>query len=118
MRKDTSWPISDKTLREEAEKLLSEKPRKDWTGDVASLIHEFEVHQIELEMQNDELRRAQLAIEESREKYVDFYDFAPVGYLTFNEKGMVSELNLTAAALLGIQRKSLVNKPFSALCPA
>ncbi len=104
--------MSDTTLREEAEKRLSERPERKEYGNPLSLIHELEVHQIELEMQNEELRRAQLEIERSKEKFLDFYDFAPVGYLTLNEKGIVSELNLTAAGLLGIERKSLIGKPF------
>jgi PAS domain S-box-containing protein len=114
VQKDKSRSKGCKALREKAEKLLSERPGKNWPGDVASLTHELEVHQIELEMQNEKLRRTQLETEESQENYLALYGFAPVGYITINEKGMVSELNLAGAALLGLQRKSLVNKPFSA----
>ena len=64
-------------------------------------------------MQNEELKRAREEVEEVLAKYTDLYDFAPVGYLTFDEKGLISELNLTAAQLLGIERSFLVNKPFS-----
>ena len=81
--------------------------------DQKKLIHELQVHQIELEMQNEELKRAREEVEEVLAKYTDLYDFAPVGYLTFDEKGLISELNLTAARLLGIERSFLVNKPFS-----
>jgi PAS domain S-box-containing protein len=75
------------------------------------LLHELEVHQIELEMQNEELRRAQREIEASRAKYVDLFDFAPVGYLTLSETGIVLEANLTAANLLGVEKSQLVKKP-------
>ena len=117
MPKDESRSESDRGLRSKAEKRLSERPKKEPSRDPNSLIHELEVHQIELEMQNEDLRRAQLEVEASRQKYFEFYDVAPVGYLTLNEKGMVLELNLTAAKLLGIERKSLVNKPFSRFIP-
>ena len=77
------------------------------------LLHELQVHQIELEMQNAELRASQEELEQARERYVDFYDFAPVGYLTLNEKGMISEINLTGAAMIGVERHALHNLHFS-----
>lgn len=102
-------------LRKQAEKLLSGK-KKDTqnvlTGDVRKLIHELHVHQIELEMQNEELRRAQIEIEESRTKYASLYDFAPVGYFTFNRKGVILETNLTGAKLLAIEKHFLIRTPF------
>ena len=76
------------------------------------LVHELQVHQIELEMQNEELKRAQLALEESRDKYVDLYDFAPVGYFTFTPGALIAEVNLTGAALLGVERQKLKNGRF------
>ena len=72
-----------------------------------------EVHQIELEMQNEELRRAQAELEASRERYFDLYDLAPVGYFTFSEAGLILEANLTAAALLGVTRDALVKHPLT-----
>src|SRR5208283_531358 len=77
------------------------------------VLHELLVYQIELEMQNEELRKAQNVIEESRTRYVDLYDFAPVACLTFDEHGRVLEANLTACGLLGVDRRSLINAFFS-----
>ena len=74
------------------------------------LIHELEVHQINLKMQNEELLRAQADMETSRERYFDLYDRAPVGYLTIDKKGLILEGNLTAASLLGIARSALVGQ--------
>ncbi|MDU0460133.1 MAG: ATP-binding protein [Geobacteraceae bacterium] len=75
---------------------------------------ELEIQQIELEMQNDELRQAQEALEQSRNKYAELYDFAPVGYFTFDEPGVIKDVNLTGAQLLGVERSLLTGKSFSA----
>ncbi len=81
---------------------------------LAEVVHELRVHQIELEMQNEELRQAQVALDEQREKYFDLYDRAPVGYLTINNKGNVTSANLTAAHLLGVERQMLLGQPLGA----
>ena len=81
---------------------------------LAAALHELRVHQIELEMQNVELRRAQLEVEEQRAKFFELFDLAPVGYCTIGDKGIVGEANLTAARLLGVERQQLVGQPFSA----
>lgn len=71
------------------------------------LVHELQVHQIELEMQNDELRRTEAELAKTRDKYSDLYDFSPVGYLTLSEKGKIEEVNLSAATMLGVERGRL-----------
>ena len=71
------------------------------------------MHQIELEMQNDALRQAQVMLEESRDRYVNLYDFAPVGYLTLTRDGLISEVNLTGATLLGEERRKLIHRRFT-----
>jgi PAS domain S-box-containing protein len=75
-----------------------------------ALLHELEVHQIELEMQTEELRRAQLQLEASRAIYFDLYDLAPVGYCTVGENGQLQQANLTLATLLGVRRSELVSQ--------
>lgn len=79
------------------------------------LVHELQVNQIELEMQNEALRRAQIAVEESRDRYLDLYEFAPVGYLTLTPEGLIAQINLTAATLLGRPRQDLQGKRLAVL---
>ena len=81
--------------------------------EICQLIHELEVHKIELEMQNDALCVAQEELESSRQLYFDLYDLAPVGYCVVSEKGIILKANLTAAAQLGKARGDLVKEPFS-----
>jgi PAS domain S-box-containing protein len=112
-------PDTFNDLRKQAEKLLAEGSEKvtriSHQKDIQKMSHELSVYHIEIEMQNDELRRAQEQLEESRERYVDLYEHAPVGYLTFDEKGLVLDMNLTATQLLAIDRTSLLRKPFTLL---
>ena len=85
--------------------------------EIQKLVHELRVQQIELEIQNEELKQTQLNLEklkdEYHDKYVDLYDFAPVGYVNLNDKGLILESNLTASQLLGVERANLVKKFFS-----
>jgi PAS domain S-box-containing protein len=76
------------------------------------LAHELEVHQIELAMQNEQLRRAQVALEESRDRYLNLYELAPIGYLTLSASGMITEINLTGTQLLGENRTKLLIRRF------
>lgn len=98
---------AEKTLKSETtiEKLSEEEVRK--------LAHELQAQQIDLEMQNEELRNAQIQIEESRQKYSRLYDFAPVGYFTVSERGIILEVNFTGASMLGIERGLLIKQPLS-----
>jgi PAS domain S-box-containing protein len=101
-------------LRKRAEEAVQGQPEDAWElsqEEMQHLIHELRVHQIELEMQNEELRRAQLEMEASRNRYSDLYDFAPVGYLTTSEKGLILEANLTMCNMLGVVRGRLIGKP-------
>jgi PAS domain S-box-containing protein len=78
-----------------------------------SVLHELHIHQIELEMQNEELRRSHVELDAARTRYFDLFDLAPVGYFTIDDKGLVLEANLTGANLLGLTRTELVGQPFS-----
>ena len=104
------------SLRKRAEEFLNKHPeviKEIASVDVKNLVEDLHVHQIELEIQNEELRRAQLELEASRDRYSDLYDFSPVGYVTVSEKGLILQANLSCAAMLGIERSSLIGKPFS-----
>ena len=103
-----------KLLRTEAEALVSSlSPAEMTVRPDEVLLHELLVHKIELEMQNEELRRAHIAIEEARDRYVDLYEFAPVGYITISREALVSEINLTGCALLGVDRTKMIRRRFS-----
>ncbi len=103
------------TLREKATQKFERMEQKSEEGrgeSVDKLLNELRVHQIELEMQNEDLRQAQLELEESRNKYFDLYDLAPVGYLTLDQ-GLINNANLAVADLLGCNRKVLIKQRFS-----
>ena len=102
-------------LRSEAEKKLGSEPAGSAGTEGRApeeIIHELRVHQIELEMQNEALRDTRNALEESRDKYLDLYEFAPVGYLTLSKDAVIGEANLTGAALLGADRHTLIKNRF------
>ncbi len=97
-----------------AEMRLALKSAKNETSRPAEeLLHELQVYQIELEMQNKELRQAQVELEKSRDLYVDFYDFSPVGYITLSHDAIINEINLTGAALLGMEHGKLRHHHFA-----
>ncbi|MDP4208186.1 MAG: PAS domain-containing protein [Bacteroidota bacterium] len=103
-------------LRMNAEKKLAEKKRKTAAPvtetDVKKLLHELQVHQIELEMQNEELRQANETAEAALKKYTMLYDFSPMGYFTLDSEGNICDLNFTGAEMLGDRRLSLINSNF------
>jgi len=103
-------------LRKKAEEKLKEKQKKAnkpvIESDVKKLLHELQVHQIELEMQNEELQEAYIAVETALKKYTMLYDFAPMGYFTLNSEGSICDLNFTGAEMLGDKRFSLLDSNF------
>src|SRR5688572_26342567 len=78
------------------------------------LMHDLRVHQIELEMQNRELRKAQSALEAASARYAELYDLAPVACVTLERDGCIREANLTATSLFGLERAELIGRPLSA----
>jgi PAS domain S-box-containing protein len=116
MAQDPSFENEPSELRRRAEELLGQRPEDIEAipgDDIQRLIHELRVHQIELEMQNEELRKTQGEINELLTKYFDLYELAPVGYLVIDKKGLILEANLTGANLLGVQMRYLIKKRFS-----
>ena len=108
----TSSEQALRALAEEKAALLPELPDSSYE-EARQALHELRVHQIELEMQNEELRRSQEELETSRARYFDLYDLAPVGYVTLSEPGLILEANLTATRLLGVVRRELIQRPLS-----
>lgn len=103
-------------LRRKAEEVVARThPRDESGGGDNPVVHELRVHQIELEMQNEELRRLQSELESARARYFELFDLAPVGYITVGENGCVLEANLTGARMLGYTRAKLVGAPVSRL---
>jgi len=105
------------TLREKAEEqfVALELPSSETLSsvEIQRLFHELQVHQIELEMQNEQLGHSHAELEGSRKQYFDLYDLAPIGYLTLNAQGLIRKANRAATAMLGIDRDVLIMKPLS-----
>jgi PAS domain-containing protein len=102
------------SLRAEAEAMVGSFSLEEMAAQPADvLMHELLVHKVELEIQNEELRRAHTAMEEARDRYMDLYEFAPVGYITISREGLIGEINLTGSALLGFDRTMLIGRRFS-----
>lgn len=108
---------SPEALRRRADEIAkanaSTQPEELSVAEAQEVIHALRVHQIELELQNEELRRTQEALELARARYFDLYDLAPVSYLTIGKNGLILEVNLTGAQLLCESREVLVNQPLS-----
>ena len=102
------------SLRRRAEERLSERKRAERTpeADPRRLFHELEVHQIELEMQNEELREARVELESALARYTEMFEFAPIGYVTISLDGALHELNHAAARVLGGMRSKLLQRRF------
>lgn len=104
---------NDETIRSKAIRFLRENNPADnqgWKNDPDKVIEELQIHQIELELQNEELRNIQVELQTAQKKYLNLYNFAPVGYITFDSNGMILELNFTAAGLLGAPRTRIVGR--------
>ena len=120
MKNETNQPGDEAELRRRAEEITREDEAQS-PEQLAPLspeamrqtIHELRVHQIELEMQNEDLRRTQVELDATRARYFDLYDLAPVGYLTVSKQGLILEANLTSATLLGRARGALVRQLLS-----
>jgi PAS domain S-box-containing protein len=97
-------------LRKQKKNQKSKAGNPQSTMDTQRLLHELQVHQVELEMQNSELQESRDRMEGLVEKYTDLYDFAPVGYLSLDEQGKILEVNLSGATLLGVERSPLINQ--------
>src|SRR5689334_21595300 len=102
-----------RSLRRRAEDELAARRatvQRDTATDPQRLIHELEVHQIELELQNQELRATRHELEVGLARYTELFDFAPVGYVVVESDGTIRELNISAAQLLGAERRRLVGR--------
>ncbi len=111
--------------RAEAEAILAKQPSTKYpdiknqvtrlaeTASTEEILHELQVHQIELEMQNEALRQAHIALEESRDRYLDLFEFAPIGYFTLSASGLITEVNFAGEALLKADRQQLMGRPLS-----
>ncbi len=115
---DKELTSDNKQLRARAEKLATSVDKRNIaemsTDDIALMLHELETHQIELEMQNEDLRTSQIELTEMRDQYAELYDFAPIGYITLSNKGLILQSNLTFTQMLGVPRQELVNQPLAA----
>ena len=118
--KNTTKEKLNPSLYEKAEKILQLKEETRVNSDkkyslleMQEICHDLEVHEIELEMQNEELIHTYQELDNSNKRYFDFYNLAPVGYLTLSEEGLILEANLTSSTLLGISTQALIQKPVS-----
>jgi PAS domain S-box-containing protein len=110
---DSAWALrlrAEERFRTETSALQERRRSPEQTE---KLLHELQVHQIELEMQNEELIATQRELSTSKARYLDLYEMAPVGYLTVSEQGLVVEANISVTTMLGVERNDLLNKPIS-----
>ena len=115
----TGWAqnLAAPRLRRRAEDALREQTPEQLASlppdEARQALQELRVHQIELEMQNEELRRARQELEVSRERYFELYELAPAGYCSISETGLIVEANLALASLVGEARDAIVGRRFS-----
>ncbi len=114
-KKQPAKPINKKVKKSVKPKPV--KPADEKMGDVKKLVHLLQVHQIELEHQNHELRITQEELEVSRNKYVNLFDFAPIPYFTLDQHGIIKEVNLSASKMFGVDRSKLIGKSFITYVP-
>lgn len=115
MRPPSVDPDNMPNLRQKAEKILSGRKKRNaelQAGDLQRFVHELEVHQIELELQNEELVQSRIETEAALVKYTNLYDFAPVGYITISRDGVIHNANLVTTKYFGVERSLLLNKRF------
>jgi PAS domain S-box-containing protein len=109
-------PATGIDLRHRAELRLRQRSvtgtRVESHAETRRMLHEIQVHQIELELQNEELQQAKAEVDANLEKYTDLYDFAPVGFFSIDEAGLILDVNLTGSALLGMERSRLIKRRF------
>ncbi len=116
MKSDSANSGNPPNLRPKAEKILEKRGGKNSKlppEDLLRLVHELEVHQIELELQNEELIQARAGMEAALNQYANLYDFSPAGYITLTQAGNIHEANLAATQFIGVERTLLLQKPFS-----
>ena len=112
---------SGKVTSKKVKKKIAPKPQKQTVEkieDVKKLVQLLQIHQIELEHQNEELRIMQRELEVSRYKYVYLFDFSPTPYFTLNNDGIIKEVNLSASKMFGVDRNKLIDKRFNAFTPS
>ena len=108
-------PIEASKLRRAAEARLAENKVLEGSHDQARLVHELQVHQIEMEMQREALQQAYAALEAAHDRYLDLYELSPVGFLTLTQAEQIVEINLTGAMLFGLQHSQLIKRKLSTL---
>lgn len=111
MKQKKGWLKARQELRAEADRVLAGLSPADLASQpAAAMLHELLVHKFELEMQIEELQRAHTELEEARDRYAEYYESAPIGYLTLDREGLITASNLTGAALLGVERVALTDQ--------
>lgn len=114
MKTDKDYQRLTQTELDRELTLLEERlSRTSEANQVKNLFQNLRIHQVELEMQNRELREVLETLDDMRERYTDLYDFAPVGYMTLDARGVVRDINLTGATMLGQPRSELLDRPFA-----